>query len=121
MKIKILIVEDNPDMIDMHQKILDHWGYGSITAKNGKEAVDMAVSQLPDLVLLDIMLPNMDGLEAARLIRQNPKTHSIPILAVTAKVSPEDREECLQNGCNDYLSKPFTPKELVSKIEKLLT
>jgi DNA-binding response OmpR family regulator len=50
MKIKILIVEDNPDMVDMHQNILDHWGYGSITAKNGKEAVDMAVSQLPDLV-----------------------------------------------------------------------
>ncbi len=120
MKIQILIVEDNPDMVHMHQNILDHWGYGSIVAKNGKEAVDMAASQLPDLILLDIMLPNMDGLEAARLIRQNPKTHSIPILAVTAKVSPEDREKCLQNGCNDYLSKPFTPKELLSKIKKLL-
>ncbi len=80
----------------------------------------MAASQLPDLVLLDIMLPNMDGLEAARLIRQNPKTHSIPILAVTAKVSPEDREKCLQNGCNDHLAKPFTLEELASKIEKLL-
>jgi len=102
MKIQILIVEDNPDMVHMHQNILDHWGYGSIVAKNGKEAVDMAASQLPDLILLDIMLPNMDGLEAA------------------AKVSPEDREKCLQNGCNDYLSKPFTPKELLSKIKKLL-
>jgi len=118
---KVLIAEDDPDMIEMIQMTLDHWGYDSILAKNGKEAVDMAASQLPDLVLLDIMMPNMDGFEAARLIRQNPKTHSIPILAVTAKVLRKDREECLKNGCNDYLSKPFTVEELASKIEKLLT
>ncbi len=118
---KILIVEDSPDMVNMLQMLLKHRGYDSFTAKNGKEAVDMAASQLPDLILLDIMLPNMDGIEAARLIRQNPKTHSILILAVTAKAFPEDREECLKNGCNDYLAKPFTLEELASKIEKLLT
>ncbi len=118
---KILIVEDDPDMLDMIQMTLDHWEYDSIVAKNGKEAVDMAASQLPDLVLLDIMMPGMDGFEAARLIRQNPKTHSIPILAVTAKVLYRDREECLKNGCSDYLAKPFTLEELASKIEKLLT
>ena len=117
---KILIVEDSPDMVNMLQMLLKHRGYDSFTAKNGKEAVDMAASQLPDLILLDIMLPNMDGLEAARLIRQNPKTHSIPILAVTAKVFPKDREKCLQNGCNDHLAKPFTLEELASKIETLL-
>ncbi len=118
---KILIVEDNSDMVDMIQITLDHLGYDSITAKNGKEAVALADYQLPDLILLDIMMPEMDGFEAARLIRQNPKTHSIPILAVTAKVLRKDREESLKNGCNDYISKPFTRKELVSKIEKLLT
>ncbi len=118
---KILIVEDIPDMVNMLQMMVEHWGYDYITATNGKEAVDMADYQLPDLILLDIMLPNMDGLEAARLIRQNPKTHSIPILAVTAKVFPKDREECLQNGCNDFLAKPFTHEELASKIERLLT
>ncbi len=117
---KILIVEDDSDMADLIQMTLDHWGYDSVTAKNGKEAVDMADYQLPDLVLLDIMLPKMDGFEAARLIRQNPKTHSIPILAVTAKALRKDREECLKNGCNDYISKPFTVEELASKIEKLL-
>ncbi len=117
---KILVAEDNPDMVVMLQMTLEHWGYDSIVAKNGKEAVDIAASELPDLVLLDIMMPKMDGLEAARLIRQNPKTHSIPILAVTAKVFPKDREECFQNGCNDYISKPFTLEELVSRIEKLL-
>jgi CheY-like chemotaxis protein len=117
---KILIAEDNPDMVDMIQTLLEVWGYDSITAKTGKEAVDMAASQLPDLVLMDIMLPNTDGLEATRLIRQNPKTHSIPILAITAKVFPKDREECLQNGCNDYLSKPFPAQELASRIKKLI-
>jgi CheY-like chemotaxis protein len=117
---KILIAEDNPDMVDMIQTLLEHWGYDSITAKTGKEAVDMAASQLPDLVLMDIMLPNTDGLEATRLIRQNPKTHSIPILAMTAKVLPKDREECLQSGCNDYLPKPFPAQELASRIKKLI-
>ena len=118
---QILIVEDNSDMVDMIKITLDHLGYDSITAKNGKEAVDMADYQLPDLILLDIMMPVMDGFEAARLIRQNPKTHSIPILAVTAKVLYRDREECLKNGCNEYLAKPFTAEELAFKIEKLLT
>ncbi len=117
---KILIVEDSPDMVNMLQMLLKHRGYDSFTAKNGKEAVDMAASQLPDLILLDMMLPIMDGIAAAHQIRLNPKTHSIPILAVTAKVFPKDREECLQNGCNDHLAKPFTPKELLSKIKTLL-
>ncbi len=118
---KILVVEDNSDMVDMLQMTLEHWGYDSIVAKNIKEAVDMADYQLPDLILLDISLPEMDGFEAARQIRQNPKTHSTPILAVTAKVFPKDREECLRKGCNDHLAKPFTLEELASKIEKLLT
>ncbi len=117
---KILVAEDNPDMVVMLQMTLEHWGYDSIVAKNGKDAVDIAASELPDLVLLDIMMPKMDGLEAARLIRQNPKTHSIPILALTAKASFEDREACLQSGCDDYISKPFAATELVSRIEKLL-
>ena len=116
----ILIAEDNPDMVDLLQRLLEHWGYDSITAKNGKEAVDMAASQLPDLILLDMMLPIMDGIAAAHQIRLNPKTHSIPILAVTAKFLPKDREECLQSGCNDILSKPFPPKDLASRIEKLI-
>ncbi len=87
---KVLLAKDNPDVVDMLQMTLEHWGYDSIVAKNGREAVDMAAYQLPDLILLDLMLPKLDGFEAARLIRQNPKTHSIPILAVTAKVLRKD-------------------------------
>ncbi len=120
MKRKILIVDDNPDLIYVLQRLVQLVGYDFIVATNGKQAVDIAAAQLPDLIILDIMLPEMDGLEAARLIRQNPKTHSIPILALTAKVSLKDKEECLQSGCDDYISKPYTPKQLASRIEKLL-
>jgi len=120
MKKKILIVDDNPDLIcilQLHLKIKD---YDSILAVNGKEAVDLATSHLLDLIVMDIMLPVMDGLQATRLIRKNPKTQSIPILAMTAKVTSEDREECLRSGCDDFIAKPFTSRQLTSIIEKLL-
>jgi len=122
MKKKILIVDDDLDMLDLYQAILRDV-FETILATNGREAVDMAGTQLPDLVLMDIMLPEMDGLEATRLIRENPKTRSIPILAVTALSSRKDKEKCLQSGCDDYLSKPFTQftrLQLFSRIEKLL-
>jgi len=117
---KILIVEDNPEVVNLVQMILEHLGYAPIVAMTGKQGVDLATSHLPDLVLLDISLPDMDGFTVACQIRQNQKTYSIPILATTGKVSFEDRERCLENGCTDYISKPYTPKELASRIEKLL-
>ncbi len=123
MKKKILIVDDDLDMIDLLQSQVKALGYDSIVAGNGKQAVDMATSQLPHLILMDIMLPVRDGLEATRQIRQNPKTRSIPILAVTALSSRRDKEKCLKSGCDDYLSKPFTQftrLQLGSRIEKLL-
>jgi len=122
-KKKILIVEDDLDMIDLLQCQVKALGYDSIVAGNGKQAVDMATSQLPHLILMDIMLPVMDGLDATRQIRQNPTTRSIPIIAVTALSSRRDKEKCLQSGCDDYLSKPFTKftrLQLGSRIEKLL-
>ncbi len=123
MKKKILIVEDDLDIVDLLQSQVKALGYDSIVAGNGKQAVDMATSQLPHLILMDIMLPVMDGLDATRQIRQNPKTSSIPIIAVTALSSRRDKEKCLQSGCDDYLSKPFTQftrLQLGSRIEKLL-
>ena len=120
MKKKILIVEDDLDMIDLLQSQVEALGYDSIVADNGKQAVDMATSQLPHLILMDIMLPVMDGLDATRQIRQNPKTSSIPILAVTAMTTLKDEEDCFQSGCDDYLSKPFTLAQLCYRIERLL-
>ncbi len=120
MKKKILIVDDNPDLCHILQTHLELLGYDSILAVNGKEAVDLATSHLPDLIVMDIMLPVMDGLQATRLIREHPNTQSTPILAMTAKVTSEDKEECLRSGCDDFIAKPFTSKQLTSIIEKLL-
>ena len=120
MKKKILLVEDNPATIDVIQKELEFLGYESIVAEDGREGVDKAASQSPDLIIMDISLPKMDGLEASTLIRKNPKTQSIPILAATARALPGDKEKCLQSGCDDYIAKPFTHRELGAAIKKLL-
>ena len=119
-KKKILIVEDNLDLTYILLRLVENAGYDSILAINGKEAVEMAAAQMPDLILMDIMMPEMNGFEATRLIRQNPKTRCIPIIAVTAMSSAKDREECLKSGCSDYMSKPFTPSQLAANIEKHL-
>jgi len=120
MKIKILIVEDIPVVIHILQTEVEELGYSSILARNGREGVDLADAKLPDLIMMDINMPGMDGLEATRLIRQNPKTRSIPIMAVTASRSFKDKQKCLKTGFNDYLSKPFTSSQLASHIETLL-
>ena len=120
MKKKILIVEDNTDLIVILQRLLDLTDYETIVATDGKEAVAMAEDLLPDLIMMDIMLPEMDGLEATRLIRQNPKTQTIPIVAVTARIFPNVKEQCLQSGCNDYVTKSLLSKQLIPCIEKLL-
>lgn len=117
---KILIVEDNPDLMYVLRKQVENLGFQTVLAVNGKQAVELAATQLPDLILMDMMMPQMNGMEATRLIRQNPKTQAVPILAVTVLQTHEDREKCLQSGCNDYLNKPFTYEQLGSRIEKLL-
>jgi len=120
MKKKILIVDDNPDLIRILQVQLEDMGYDTVQATNGMQAVDIATAQLPDLILMDIIMPVMGGYEATRLIRQNPKTSSIPILAVTALDGHIYEEECFQNGCDDYIAKPFLAEDLFPCIEKLL-
>ena len=120
MKKKILLVEDNPATIDVIQKELEFLGYESVVAEDGKEGVEKASSSLPDLIIMDISLPKMDGLEASIAIRKNPKTQAIPILAATARALPGDKEKCLQAGCDDYIAKPFTHRELGAVIKKLL-
>ncbi len=120
MKKKILIVDDNPDLICVLEVQLKTKGYDTVQARNGMQAVDMATAQLPDLIVMDIMMPQMNGLQAARLIRENPKTRSIPILAATAKITIADKEECFQSGCDGHIAKPVTSKQLASIIKKLL-
>ncbi len=120
MKTKILLVEDNPATMEVMQQELEVLGYDVAIAKDGAEAVEMAGSELPDLIIMDMLMPKMDGSEATSRIRKNPKTQAIPILAATAKALPEDRDKCLASGCDDYLAKPFSYRELHDAIEKLL-
>ncbi|NIO08496.1 MAG: response regulator [Deltaproteobacteria bacterium] len=119
MKKRILIVEDNPDLLTLLQMVLNQ-PYETIHAANGKEAIESASSRRPDLILMDILIPEIDGLKATRLIRKNPRTRSIPILALTAVDNHKTKTACLESGCNDYILKPFTPSHLVESIEKLL-
>jgi len=118
MRKKILIVDDNSDLLDVLQQGLKQ--YDLILAENGKQAVEIAYTLYPDLILMDLMMPEMDGPQAIGLIRQNPKTHSIPILAISAGFITNVKEECSQIGCDDFIAKPFTFTQLGYRIEKLL-
>jgi two-component system alkaline phosphatase synthesis response regulator PhoP len=95
-------------------------GFEPITAENGKEGVERALAEKPDLVLLDILMPVMDGLETVRTLRANSATKDIPILAETALSRQTDLNSCLQAGCNDYLVKPFTYKDLEEKLRSFI-
>jgi CheY-like chemotaxis protein len=119
-KKKILIVEDHGDTREVLEHQLEFLGYEATIAQNGLEAVALAESESPDLIIMDVMLPKMNGLEATHQIRNNPKTRSIPILAATAKAMPGDREKCLTAGFDAYLAKPFTHVELGHAIDGLL-
>jgi CheY-like chemotaxis protein len=117
---RILIVEDNPDMLKLLSLELDRMGFEAITARDGIECVERALSDKPDLVLLDILMPGMDGRETARALRSNPRTKDIPIIAATALSAQSDLNSCLKAGCNDCLVKPFTYKDLEEKLRALI-
>lgn len=120
MKKRVLLVEDHPETIELMQQELAHLGYEVIVARDGITAVQVATSELPDLIVMDISMPRMNGLQAASRIRENSQTEFIPILAATAKAMPEDKEKCLAAGCSAYIAKPFTHRELGAAIEELL-
>ncbi len=117
---KALIVEDHPDTVEFLTLQLERLGFTVISASNGKEGVEKAIKEKPNLILMDIMMPVMDGREATRRIRSNPETKEIPVLAATAITEKSQLRECIEAGCNDYIVKPFAPNELISRIEKLL-
>jgi two-component system response regulator VicR len=120
MKKRVLLVEDHPDTIDVMRLELEVLGYDVTVAKNGLEAVQMATSEPPDLIVMDIILPKLDGYRACAEIRQNPRTQHVPILAATALYRDMDRAKCLECGCNDHIAKPFTHRQLGAHIDRLL-
>lgn len=116
----ILIVENEDSNRTLMEKILSFAGYHCVTACNGQEALDAFDRSLPDLVLTDIAMPVMDGYETAARMRARPGGAEIPIVAVTAHAMSGDREHVLQRGCDEYLAKPYRPRELLEMVERLL-
>lgn len=115
---KVLVVEDHPDMRELLIWQMELMGFVAIPAKHGKEGVEKALEEKPNLILMDIMMPGMDGWEAARILRANPETRAIPILAATALFRESDLKTCLEAGCDGYLVKPFTFQELQGKVRE---
>ena len=113
---KAIIVEDHPDLMEILSLQLETLGFSVISANNGMEGVEKAITEKPDLILMDIMMPGMDGREATRRIRSNPETKDIPILAATVLFKESDLRSCIEAGCNDYIVKPFSHQELRAKI-----
>jgi CheY-like chemotaxis protein len=117
---KILIVEDNDMNRDMLSRRLERRGYEITVAADGRQGIERAQAVLPDLILLDLSLPEIDGWEVARRLKGEQSTQSIPIIALTAHAMTGDRDEAIAAGCNDYDTKPIEFQRLLGKIEGLL-
>lgn len=117
---KILVVEDNEMNRDMVGRRLERRGYEVVVAVDGQEGVDMAHSEKPDLILMDLSLPILNGWEATRQLKQDTKTNGIPIIALTAHAMASDRESAIEAGCDDYDTKPLEFSRLIGKIHALL-
>jgi two-component system, OmpR family, alkaline phosphatase synthesis response regulator PhoP len=116
----ILVVDDEKDLIDLVRYNLEKEGYQIISAGDGESGIALAIRQKPDLIIADLMLPGMDGLEACRQLREKDATTRIPIIILTAKTSESDRVVGLEIGADDYITKPFSPRELVARVRALL-
>ena len=117
---KVLLVDDKREIRLLVQMTLKGSDYEFYGAADGKEAVEKALSVKPDLILLDVMMPEMDGFKACRHIKSSPETESIPVIMLTAKGEEMDIEKGRECGADDYFIKPFSPLELLKKIDKIL-
>jgi two-component system alkaline phosphatase synthesis response regulator PhoP len=117
---KILIVDDEKDIIKMLDYNLKKEGYKVMSASNGEDAIKLAEVQHPDLIVLDLMLPGIDGLDVCRILKKESKTQDIPIIMLTAKTQETDKVVGLELGADDYVTKPFSPRELVARIKAVI-
>ena len=116
----ILVVDDSPTEVHIFKKILEKQGYRILVANDGQQGVDMAVEVGPDLILMDVVMPVLNGFQATRQLKNNDKTAAIPVIMVTTKDQQTDINWGMRQGANEYLVKPVAPAELVHKIKALL-
>ena len=116
----VLLVEDNEDNRIVYSTILRHFGYAVSEALNGEEGIAKARSERPDLILMDISIPIIDGWEATQVLKHDPVTRDIPIIALTAHALASDREKAMEVGCDGYLAKPCEPRAVVAEVQRFL-
>ena len=116
----VLLVEDNEDNLVVYRTILDHVGYNVLEARDGEEGVSRARQEHPDLILMDISIPKIDGWEATRRLKADRATRDIPIIALTAHALEEDRERAIAAGCDGYLAKPVEPRRVVEEVQRFV-
>lgn len=116
----IMVVEDNPDSRTIYSIVLKHSGYHVMEAADGETALEMVKFRKPDLILLDISLPKMDGYAVATQLKSDARTRDIPIIALTAHVFVEDRERAIEVGCDGYLTKPIEPRRVLQEVKRYL-
>jgi two-component system phosphate regulon response regulator PhoB len=117
---KVLVVDDEPDAVELISFNLKGAGFEVVTAADGAEALKSARLHHPDLILLDVMLPEVDGMEVCKLLRRDPATSAVPVIMLTAKAAEIDRVLGLELGADDYITKPFSPRELVLRVKKVI-
>ena len=117
---RILIADDEPDVRELVVYRMKRSGYEVVEAKNGEEAFALAVSEVPDLIVADVMMPRVDGYELTRRLRAEPTTQRIPIILLTARTQEADVSQGFESGADDYLKKPFNPDELVARVRAVL-
>jgi two-component system, cell cycle response regulator DivK len=115
---RILVVEDNEDNMYLCRRILEHNSFEVIQAFSGEEAIELILGEKPDLILMDIQLPGMDGLDTTKEIRKSKIDGKIPIVALTSYAMSGDREKALEAGCTGYIEKPIDPETFITEIEK---
>ena len=116
----ILLVEDHEDNRIVYRTVLEHFGYTVLEAHDGAEGVRRAREERPDLILMDISIPVMDGWEATRVLKADPETARIPVIALTAHALAEDRARATEAGCDGYLAKPVEPRRVVEEVRRVL-
>lgn len=119
-KSQILVIEDNPDNLELVRFLLERAGYSVLGAENGTEGWEIAQREMPDLILLDMSIPEIDGWALANRLKADPVTHAIPIVAITGHTLPGDRQRALNAGCDGYISKPLNIVEFSSQVATFL-